>query len=363
MLREVFRRTRWSPSFETSTPSHAIDLRFVAHAAAVETLQIRLVAHGWIGLFGALLSAGTDLMWLGSGPGGEAEVKRAYSALFGRFFGRAVLRREHNIRCLRQVSQGMTLAPDVILQRRLGAGAHGDLPDWVGWDHGRQVWAVCEAKGSYNRQSNWIAGTPAVIAAALRQVARMEIRDVNGAIASEAWVVGSRWATVQNDLPAVVMTVDPSMQGRVMNADEAEAHRLQLRADWYADLLVGLGRDNLANDLRRPTSNPATFENGQIQIDGVRGYGALIIDNVGLFPLVGGDRMDQLQMLKSFAAQRKQKTAILVLDANAVNVARDRSPDLAGGDGNEAGSISESESIIIQDGIALSWDTDAVETA
>lgn len=363
MLREVFRRTRWSPSFETSVASHAIDLRLVAHAAAIETLQIRLVAHGWIDLFGALLSAGTDLTWLGSGPGGEAEVKRAFSALFGRFFGRAVLRREHNIRYLRQISEGMMLAPDITLQRRLGAGADGDLPDWVGWDYGRRVWAVCEAKGSYNRQSNWITGTPAVIAAALRQVARMEIRDANGAIASEAWVVGSRWATVQSGLTGVIMTVDPSMQGRVMHAHEADAHRLQLRADWYADLLIGLGRDDLANDLRRPTSNPATFENGQIKIDGVRGYGALVIDDVGLFPLLGDDRMNQLQVLKAFATQRKRKSAILVLDADVVNLARNRSPDFADEDGSEAGDMSKSESIIIQDGIALSWDTDAVEPA
>jgi hypothetical protein len=53
--REVYRRVIGATGWERATTGHAIDLRKVAWAAAVETMQVNLVARGWVGLFGAML--------------------------------------------------------------------------------------------------------------------------------------------------------------------------------------------------------------------------------------------------------------------------------------------------------------------
>ncbi len=55
MKREVYRRVIGATGWERATTGHAIDLRKVAWAAAVETMQVNLVARGWVGLFGAML--------------------------------------------------------------------------------------------------------------------------------------------------------------------------------------------------------------------------------------------------------------------------------------------------------------------
>lgn len=67
--RTVHRRKIGATGFEIAGPGQ-IDLRQVAWAAAVETMQVNLVARGWVELFGAMLDPNTtDLVWRGQGPG------------------------------------------------------------------------------------------------------------------------------------------------------------------------------------------------------------------------------------------------------------------------------------------------------
>lgn len=235
MKRTVYRRKIGATGAEIAGPGQ-IDLRQVAWAAAVETMQVNLVARGWVGLFGAMLDPSTtDLVWRGNGPGGEAEIKRAYSALMGRFFGRAVLRSEHRIKWLQQAAEGLEVQPGVRVFRKAGTQYAGDLPDWVGWDCDRRMWAVCEAKGSYG-STRWMNGEPEPVTTALRQINRIEFRDAAGTIASEGWVAASRWGTVENARRPVIMTVDPRNDGRVLSPDEARRAEAELRVDWYAGL-------------------------------------------------------------------------------------------------------------------------------
>lgn len=58
MQRTIARRTICSSGAEMLTTPHPVDLALVAHAAAIETLQIDIVVRGWVGLFGALLEPG-----------------------------------------------------------------------------------------------------------------------------------------------------------------------------------------------------------------------------------------------------------------------------------------------------------------
>ncbi len=316
MLRQVTRR-ELSPSgsWSTTTTGDWFDLRWAAWGAAVETLQIDLVASGWMNLFSALLvpHPSVQLRWLGSGPGSNAEVKRAYSALFGRFFGRAVLRRDHHCRWLRQVHHGMELAPGVTLRRR--SGLPGDLPDWVGWDDAHDCFVVAEAKGSHDR-GNWNGAPPPPIRTALDQLDRVEIVDASGPIHFKKWAVACRWGTVANGVAPTIVTCDPDRKGRILEPAEARGMRAEMRAQWVADLLIGVGRDDIAAIARGgaisvsedPTGRELTLIPGRV------GYGALAIEAGGVIPLIGSERRGRSRVVLDIADELGRETALVLID-------------------------------------------------
>ena len=319
MFREVTRREVVpSGTWSTSTPGTIFDLRWAAWGAAVETLQIDLVASGWMNLFSALLepSPSVELRWLGTGPGSNAEVKRAYSALFGRFFGRAVLRRDHHCRWLRQVHDGMELSPGIFLQRRLGFP--GDLPDWVGWDDLHNCLVVAEAKGSHDR-GNWNGMLPAPIRTALDQLDRVEIVDAAGPLYFKKWAVGCRWGTVANAKAPTIVTCDPPREGRVLEPAEARQVRAETRARWVADLLEAVGRGDIASFARSGNLNISGDVTGRelTVIPGRSGYGVLAIEAGGMIPLIGGDRFTRSRVLIDTASDLGRATALVLIDRAA----------------------------------------------
>src|SRR5689334_19074871 len=100
-----------------------------ALAAAEETLQGRSLAYPWFDLFRASLSR-QDLRrfrWDGD-FGNSAEIRRAYSGLYGRFFARAVLESRLNVTDLTPLGRnGVRLSNG----DRVVRIAKGDIPDWV----------------------------------------------------------------------------------------------------------------------------------------------------------------------------------------------------------------------------------------
>tara|TARA_Y100000296_G_scaffold86185_1_gene125017 strand:+ start:637 stop:1635 length:999 start_codon:yes stop_codon:yes gene_type:complete len=252
-----------------------------------------------------------NLRWQGSGPGTNAEIKRAYSALLGRFFGRATLRRDHGCRWLRQVADGLELAPGIYLRRKVGHD--GDLPDWVGWDDYQNSWVVAEAKGSHDR-SDWIDGNPSPIKTALRQLGRVEIVDSSGPIAFKTWAVASRWGTEENGLSPVVITCDPDGAGRVLEEWELPKCREEARARWVSDLLVGLGRTDLANAIKNEENSiPETAEDDLALVPGRRGYAAVAMEMGGIIPLIGAGREDRAHSIFETGKVLKRNMALVLL--------------------------------------------------
>jgi hypothetical protein len=329
----------------------------VAHAAAVETLQVALVAKGWVGMFGALLQPGSDtspLVWSSNGPGGEAEIKRAYSGLFGRFFGRAVLRHEHGCLGLRQVRDGMQLAPGVTLQRRM-PGIKGDLPDWVGWNPAKGCFSICEAKGSY-AQASWTGKHPPILKAAGDQLDRVQVVDSRGRLQTKDWVVASRWGTAVSGKPTTIITKDPLTEGRALSPAEAARISREAYALWFADLLDGLGRPALAAGLRRDGGLPGDDPGGDVSDIGGRGvYAAVAMDGLGVIPLRGARRRERLDLLRGIAADADAKVALVGIDAAAVRAAAARQwlPDDQPATVDDAGSV-------FSDGVLLTWDVDTI---
>lgn len=357
MKRTVTRRIIDASGSEIETTSHTIDLALVAHSAAIETLQIDLVARGWVGLFSALLEPGLDsspLVWLAGGPGGEAEVKRAYSALFGRFFGRAVLRHEHGCYGLRQVRPGMTLALGIELHRK-PTHLTGDLPDWVGWNRAHRCWTICEAKGSYEKAS-WSARRPPIVDAASEQLARVHILQSGALLQTKDWVVASRWGTAENRRDTTIITKDPLTDGRALSSDEAETVSREVSARWLADLLKGIGRSFLANRLLGKDDSEDVNEYLEISTIGGRDiYAALLIDGHGVIPLRGPARDQRLHLARGIAEDLGSKIAVVGIDANAVSSAikRDWVPD------EEA--LTEKDGVtVMADGVLFTWNVDGL---
>lgn len=320
MFRNVLRREIGpNASWSTDYPQDPFDLRWAAWGAAVETLQINLVANGWMGLFHAFLepSPCSDLRWQGVGPGTNAEVKRAYSALFGRFFGRAALRHYHGCRWLRQVFEGLEIAPGIYLQRR--PGHTGDLPDWIGWDDKNNCLVVAEAKGSYDA-GNWHSACPAPIRTALAQLARVQIVDANGPIQFKNWAVACRWATSAQPVTPTIICCDPEEVGRQLTPREAKFIRAEIRSRWMADLLKGIGRQDLANVLFQPPQlfDIQNFERDMSTIAGRVGYGALAIESGGLIPLIGEGREAREKLLIEAARGLGRDVAFIMVNADAV---------------------------------------------
>lgn len=322
MIRHVYRReVNPTGSISSDLWPAAFDLSHASWAASVETLQIDLVASGWMNLFTAMLMAPpeVELRWAGVGPGTNAEIKRAYSALMGRFFGRATLRFDHGCRWLRQVVDGLELAPGVHLCRR--PGHLGDLPDWVGWDDFNDCWVVAEAKGSHD-QGDWLTVIPPPIKTALKQLARVQIVDASGPIAFKRWAVACRWGTEANLLPPMIITCDPDDDGRQLEEWEVSKVREESRARWVADLLDGLGRPDIAAVVRSSDLDGASAtEDNLVAIPKRSGYAALAIEAGGLIPLIGPDRGERAAALLETARILKRGTAIVMLDRSAVESA------------------------------------------
>lgn len=361
MYRTIARRTIWSPSMDQFQTPHAVDLTLVAHAAAVETLQIDLVARGWVGLFGALLqpgSNGSPLVWRENGPGGEAEIKRAYSALFGRFFGRAILRHEHGCRDLRQVHDGREIASGLRIRRRRGVSARGDLPDWVSWNATSGCYSVCEAKGSHD-QGDWEVRVPPVVNAAMRQTNRMEIIDASGVrVQTKNWVVASRWGTQGNARTPTVITMDPLSDGRPLTDAEREKLPRETHALFLADLLKGLGRADLVGEGGDLSPSPsASFAQDSVVVAGREGYAAVLVDGSGVFPLRGPQRRQRFDALREVSEEVGRKVAVVLLERPAVEAAARREPRPQ----DFETVVSDNGQTITSDGVTVTWQLDTLE--
>ena len=99
-----------------------------------------------------MIANGTDLRWIGKGPGVGRDARIAYSSLMGRYMARAYLTTEERV--LRLVP--LNVAEDRLGQAgfRIERGSPGYLADWIGWDSDGLV--IAEAKGSFDRSvRNW----------------------------------------------------------------------------------------------------------------------------------------------------------------------------------------------------------------
>ncbi|MBJ7411240.1 MAG: hypothetical protein JHD15_12865 [Phenylobacterium sp.] len=222
----------------------ALNLWWIARAAAEETAQGQAMASTFLTLFSGHLSQ-TDRRWLRwrDDMAASAEMRRAYSALYGRFFARGMLQGTLALRDFVPLHTQSTQAGAVTVERVV----KGDIPDWIAWDPIAGAYVLCEAKGNLTGSTpNFRTATPNCVTNGKDQFDRVKVLDSTGqAISVRGWVGASLWATDRRARNPVFLAYDPDGQGRDLTPDERGRHARALHAQWTASLAEGLGEPAL----------------------------------------------------------------------------------------------------------------------
>ncbi len=297
----------------------ALNLWWIARAAAEETAQGHAMASAFLTLFSGHLSQ-SDTRWLRwrDDMAASAEMRRAYSALYGRFFARGMLQSTLALRDFVPLHTQFTQAGAVTVERLV----KGDIPDWIAWDPIAGAYVLCEAKGNLTGSpSDFRTATPKCVENGKDQFDRVEVKDSTGqAIAVRGWVGASLWATDQRPRNPVFLAYDPDGQGRDMTPDERGRHARALHVQWTGSLAEGLGEPALRHrdgppsllvqisvpatpDLRAPRLRTPLTRAGDDLADVVdkpsprrhRGlYVPALLTRFGLAPMRGRDAHDDL---------------------------------------------------------------------
>ena len=292
-----------------------LNLWWAAVAAADETIQGGPLAPAWLRLFEAHLSCSETAMLRWRGHLGEsAEMRRAYSGLYGRYFARAVLAAELGITLFLPLRTNETPIPGGVTVSRVD---DGDIPDWIAWDpeDGRHV--LCEAKGRLSDPGRrFLGGKPDCIDAGKAQFDRVEVTNSSGRhIATRDWIAASLWSTDRVRRDPVSLLWDPPGGGDGFGEEEAEDHAQAMRRQRDAAVAARLGNPERVvritvapsdGDMRTPA-----VDEGEEGGSGVMGrpsrephegdYLAAVITPLGVRPIRDGDDLQAAHAVRKRA--------------------------------------------------------------
>lgn len=246
-----------------------ISLWWVAKAAAEETLQGSPMVAGLLKLFRSQLSQIelSDLRWRGDFAE-SAEIRRAYSGLYGRFFARAML--THHIGLSRFVSlkrDGVQIPGSVHVKRI----SKGDIPDWIAWSDARANFALCEAKGSLTAHDFLTLNGPKCVHEGKAQFRRVATSLGGVDINPDEWVAASRWSTDERTIVPKTILWDPPGKDPGFSPEEADEQKAAMTQAWLQSLAPGLGWST-AKDLTSEAKSEAAIvvraEPGDLDDDG-----------------------------------------------------------------------------------------------
>jgi len=216
-----------------------LSLWWVARAAAEETLQGGALVSGWLKLFKTQLSLTERvyLRWRGD-LAESAEVRRAYSGLYGRFMARALLSRHLGLTRFIPLKRELTAIDGSVVVRRNGAG---DIPDWLAWDGRHLRFALCEAKGSLTSNDFLGPGCPKCVSNGKSQFSRVVVEDGTSILQPIQWVAATRWSTDRRSVVPVTVLWDPPTQYDPFTPEQAKRHQAAIGRAWLESIAPGMG--------------------------------------------------------------------------------------------------------------------------
>ncbi|MDR7117380.1 hypothetical protein [Caulobacter sp. BE254] len=227
----------------------AISMWWLARAAAEETLQGSPLASAWLKLFRSHLSV-DDPYWFrwAEDLAQSAELRRAYSGLYGRFVARALLSAHLGINRFVSLKRNGVVIPGSVAVTRI---SKGDIPDWIAWDDRASRHVLCEAKGSLTSRDFLAPGVPKCVKEGKAQFDRVETTGASGKLYPARWVAATRWVTDHRGGTPATLLWDPPQDHRPFSEDEAARHREAMTRAWLDSIAPGLGwRD--ADELLAP---------------------------------------------------------------------------------------------------------------
>ena len=218
----------------------AFDLWWAAISAAEETVQGSPLVSAWLTLFQDHLSDDTTELRWAEDLAESAEMRRAYSALYGRFFGRAFLASRLGFTDFIPLQTTRTPVGDLVEVRRT---ERGDVPDWIAWDPRSRSYVLAEAKGRLGESvDGYLFQTPRCICSGKAQFERVEVRETSGrTIRTTNWVAANRWCTDRRGGAPVCLLWDPDGEGERLVEEEIPRHAAAVRRQRVDGIAAGLG--------------------------------------------------------------------------------------------------------------------------
>ena len=217
-------------------------LLWAALAASEETMQGGLMASAWLELFRSHLSAKETeiLRWHGDFAE-SAEMRRAYSAMYGRYFSRGLLAtRLGFIDFVSLEGGGAVIDGGVTVSRT----REGDIPDWIAWDPTAGSYVLAEAKGRLTgNDDSFLRSMPSCVDDGKAQFGRVKVCDSWGRrIGTRNWVAANLWSTDERPRDSVSLLWDPDGDGEDLLREEIPMHAAAIRGHRIAKIARGLGR-------------------------------------------------------------------------------------------------------------------------
>lgn len=217
----------------------AIRMWWLARAAAEETMQGSPLAAAWLKLFQTQLSQKDSywLRWRGD-LAESAELRRAYSGLYGRFVARALLREHLGLSRFLSLKRNGISVPGAIDVVRNGKG---DIPDWLAWDDRNSAYVLGEAKGSLTATDFLSTNGPKCVRQGKDQFARVTATESGVVVTPGQWVAATRWATDDRNGNPVTVLWDPPVDPDPNRLELASRRREAMTRAWLDSLAPSLG--------------------------------------------------------------------------------------------------------------------------
>jgi hypothetical protein len=223
-----------------------LDIDEVARCAWNEILQTAPRATSLFAFLEDLLEPGSELVWREQGPGRGTEMRRSFSGLFGRFFGRAYLQTHHDFVWFAAIDgNDFNLSPTWRVSRR--PSSLTEMPDWICARPGEL--AIGEAKGSHQKGNATRGGKPGPIKTAEGQIKGVRVQKsivtARGPRWSsktvKGWAVMSRWGVATPPRAPFLYALDPETEGDHLTPTEVEELVQAVARTHVAQTAIGLG--------------------------------------------------------------------------------------------------------------------------
>ena len=196
----------------------------------------------WLDLFQAHLSVKKPAFLRWSDDLAEsAEMRRAYSAMYGRYFSRGILASRFGFTDFASLERGDTVMENGVI---VSPTKKGDKPDWIAWDAATGSYVLAEAKGNLTGDDvNFLFAKPSCIGAGKAQFGRVSVKDSQGQqIKTRNWVAANLWSTDDRERWPVSLLWDPDGPGEELAREDVPLHAAAIRGHRIMKIAAGLGR-------------------------------------------------------------------------------------------------------------------------